>query len=317
MKIVYLATILIIFSLLNPEISQQKNPIGQITYKISSFTVENNIFYYDAILTFDSISSIQVSNRTGMQKDAGLAIKTNGQAGVIMQNNTDEKGAIFYRNSATKEFVVRIPEVKPFPPTIITDNWIDIDWKIKNSFKTLLGYKLQKAVGTFRGRTWTVWFAVDIPYPFGPFSLHGLPGVILEAKDKDFSFVATSVCLPCEASKTEKIERPDEEKKMTIKEYVRMTDNMAVYSMLEYQKQGKSWNPGRPMKCLYPATEESIKRQRLRGLQTVYEWENKNTKRAIHNKDTLNATVDYEAAADLKNRNIMPPPGIEMPTMKQ
>jgi hypothetical protein len=50
----------------------------------------------------------------------------------------------------------------------------------------------------------------------------------------------------------------------------------------------------------YPATEESIKRQRLRGLQTVYEWENKNTKRAIYNKDTLNATVDYEAAADLK-----------------
>lgn len=317
MKIVYLATILIILTLPNPKICPQKNPIGQVTYKISSFTVENSIFYYDAILTFDSISSIQVSNRTGMQKDTGLAIKTNGQAGVIMQNNTDEKGAVFYRNSATKEFVVRIPAVKPFPPTIITDNWIDIDWKTKNSFKTLLGYKVQKAVGTFRGRTWTVWFCKDIPLPFGPGKLHGLPGVILQASDERYSYEATNICYPCDNTKTEKIERPFEELQFTAKQYVRMTDNMAVYSMLEYQRLSKSWNPGRPMKCLYPATEESIKKARQRGTDVIYEWENKNTKRAIYNKDTLNATVDYEAAADLKKRNIMPPPGIEMPTMKQ
>jgi hypothetical protein len=80
-----------------------------------------------------------------MKKDTGLTIKTNGLAGVIMPDNSDEKGAIFYRNRATKEFLIRNLAIKPFPPTIVTEHWIDIDWKIKNSFKTLLGYKLQKA----------------------------------------------------------------------------------------------------------------------------------------------------------------------------
>lgn len=312
-----LAAIIVTAALLFKDSAPQQNPIGQVTYRNSAFGIENEILYNNTILTFDSISSMHVSCRKGMKKDTGLTIKTNGLAGVIMPDNSDEKGAIFYRNRATKEFLIRNLAIKPFPPTIVTEHWIDIDWKIKNSFKTLLGYKLQKAVGTFRGRTWTAWFAADIPYPFGPFSLHGLPGMILEAKSDDYTYIATSVCFPCDASKTEKIERPDEEKKMTVKEYVRMTDNIAVYSMLEYQRLGKSWNPGRPMKCLYPATEESIKRQRLRREEITYEWENKNTKRAIHNKDTLNATVDYEAAADLKKRNIMPPPGIEMPIMKQ
>jgi hypothetical protein len=37
--------------------------------------------------------------------------------------------------------------------------------------------------------------------------------MILEAKSDDYTYIATSVCFPCDASKTEKIERPDEEKK--------------------------------------------------------------------------------------------------------
>src|SRR3712207_8163725 len=43
---------------------------------------------------------------------------------------------------------------------------------------------------TFRGRTWRVWFALDIPFPDGPWKLCGLPGLILKAEDSKghFSF---------------------------------------------------------------------------------------------------------------------------------
>lgn len=315
MKTLYALILLIIIPCSSVK-SVHQNPIGQITYKQKSHDISGNDIYYTSLLTFDTVASLQTSHRYGMDKDNGTSVQSSGNAAVIVPSAFDEKGTLYYRNRITREFMVRVKAMKPFPAHIINDNWVDIHWQIKDKYKTILGYKAQKAVGTFRGRTWTAWFCNDIPLPFGPGKLHGLPGVILQASDERYSYEATNICYPCDTTKTEKIERPFEQLQFTAKQYVRMTDNMAVYSMLEYQRLGKSWNLGRPMKCLYPATEESIKKARQRGTDIIYEWENKNTKRAIYNKDTLNATVDYEAAADLKKRNIMPPPGIDMPTMK-
>jgi len=58
-----------------------------------------------------------------------------------------------------------------------------IEWQIIDEFKTLNKLNCQKAIGYFRGRTYSVWFSNDIPLPFGPWKLSGLPGLILEAKD--------------------------------------------------------------------------------------------------------------------------------------
>lgn len=63
-------------------------------------------------------------------------------------------------------------------------------WQILADEKTVVGYQCQKARTDFRGRTWIVWFAIDIPVSDGPWKLCGLPGLILEAEDKkgEFSF---------------------------------------------------------------------------------------------------------------------------------
>mgnify|MGYP005820024803 CR=1 FL=1 len=58
-----------------------------------------------------------------------------------------------------------------------------IDWKLTDETKKIGDIKAFKATGGFRGRNYTVWYIRDIPLPYGPWKLQGLPGLIVEAYD--------------------------------------------------------------------------------------------------------------------------------------
>lgn len=81
-----------------------------------------------------------------------------------------------------------------------------MDWEMIEADSVVCGYQVQKARTTFRGRTWVVWYAVDLPYSEGPWKLCGLPGVILKAYDTkgDFSFsafkIGTNMTQPLDAN---------------------------------------------------------------------------------------------------------------------
>lgn len=67
------------------------------------------------------------------------------------------------------------------------------EWKMsRGADTTILGHKCYKATTSFRGRRWNVWFSPEIPIPYGPWKLSGLPGLILKAEDEDkyFSYEA-------------------------------------------------------------------------------------------------------------------------------
>ena len=68
-------------------------------------------------------------------------------------------------------------------------------WEISgDSTTTVLGYDCIMATGHYHGRDWHVWFAPELPVSFGPWKLHGLPGLILRAEaDGGFAFEATGI----------------------------------------------------------------------------------------------------------------------------
>lgn len=71
----------------------------------------------------------------------------------------------------------------------------EINWNIVgDSTATILDYECVMAETDYHGRHWKAWFAPEIPVPFGPWKLQGLPGLIMKAEtDANFSFVSTGI----------------------------------------------------------------------------------------------------------------------------
>ena len=43
----------------------------------------------------------------------------------------------------------------------------------------------------YAGRTYTAWYAMDIPVHYGPFKFEGLPGLIMKIEDADKKYIWT------------------------------------------------------------------------------------------------------------------------------
>lgn len=76
-----------------------------------------------------------------------------------------------------------------------TEPLAEMQWTIaEDSTATVLGYECVMAESDYHGRHWKAWFTPEIPMPFGPWKLHGLPGLILKAEaNGGFSFNATGL----------------------------------------------------------------------------------------------------------------------------
>jgi len=68
-------------------------------------------------------------------------------------------------------------------PVLIKDDYNSLKWDITAESKVIAGYNCTKATSAYRGRNWIAWFSTDIALPYGPWKLHGLPGLIIEAYD--------------------------------------------------------------------------------------------------------------------------------------
>lgn len=61
----------------------------------------------------------------------------------------------------------------------------EIEWKIEGDQVESDGLILHKATGVYGERNYEVWFSPDVPFPYGPHRLGGLPGLIIRAHSDD------------------------------------------------------------------------------------------------------------------------------------
>ncbi len=95
---------------------------------------------------------------------------------------------------------------------------------------TILNYQCHKAETTFRGRSYTAWFTIDIPINEGPWKLYGLPGLILKLEDNDLLFSYEAVGL---MHNSDKLITMDDDT------YTKCT-NEQLYKWIEHQRKNVS-----------------------------------------------------------------------------
>ena len=78
---------------------------------------------------------------------------------------------------------------------VVSEKMNDILWKLSAEEKKIGNYLCKKATTTYKGRNYTAWYTLQVPLLFGPWKLHGLPGMIVEAYDAEnfISFKLTAI----------------------------------------------------------------------------------------------------------------------------
>lgn len=140
----------------------------QIGSHLSSFCsfgefITDSLHYRNLNLDFQT----SVSNAIGQTSGIPRSILCNYK--VI--KNYPFKGSLSFYGWAGKGFRVK--------------EKMNMKWEMLAKKDTIiLGYKCQKALTRYAGRTYFAWYTPNIPINEGPYKFHGLPGLIVKIYDK-------------------------------------------------------------------------------------------------------------------------------------
>lgn len=136
---------------------------------------------YNAMLVFDKNNSLYVTRKDSLEGESiyeQKSYRASSGKGYTITVATNPEGFRYFYNPKTNTLFSR-----DLGFDYVKDKAIDIAWDISEETKMIGIYKVQKATAYFRGRDYTAWFTSEIPLPYGPWKLVGLPGLILEAYD--------------------------------------------------------------------------------------------------------------------------------------
>jgi GLPGLI family protein len=226
--------LLFIFTLFTLYSYSQKK-CGNVNY-VYTLPAESIIIKESTLFFNDSISKF-VYDKIDNKQNSESKVESDGTSISLSFSSTDAQGSNVYRNFNSEKIVIRKSKTeKLFESYIYEDTWIKIDWKIQEDTMKIGNFNCKKAIGTFRGRTYIAWFTEEIPLPYGPWKLYGLPGLILQAEDTEKMFKATfkSVNYPIECENSD-LEKPSAVETKTLKEYVEFRDNYNDYVFKKMQ----------------------------------------------------------------------------------
>jgi GLPGLI family protein len=222
MKIIKICLLIIVFNI-SLGVSAQGSNTGKIIYKSYYPDKKQRNNSVDMTVYFNSNESL-LANIKQLKEPTIKAEETTDGINLTLPYG-DSLGGRIYRNIKDSLMITRRPRNSISEAFIVKENWVVINWKIESNTKKIGNYTATLAKGSFRGRDYTVWFTYDIPVLFGPWKLHGLPGLILEAEDSEkmMRFYATEVIIPFGTNEIIKV--PTAENQITLKEEVYMQDN--------------------------------------------------------------------------------------------
>lgn len=195
---------------------------------------------YNSVLVFNKNQSLYITKNDSLEKENIYENK------IIMQSDeafvttkSTNKYGFRYFFDLTKDSLFS----RDLGFRYVKEELPQINWEITADTQKIGNFVCTKATAEFRGRNYTAWFTTEIPLPFGPWKLHGLPGLILEAYDthKEVYFYFKNLEYPTQTQL--KVEKPiiqqeqknktwitfDEYKKASIESYLRAVNNGRVF----------------------------------------------------------------------------------------
>ncbi len=181
---------------------------------------------------------VLLSPAVSLQKSATMALVRSAVNEMIYNPKPNAAGVYvfetpkIYKDASAFEFYMHRGLQKLFLINNLYDTFYtieqpfpSIDWELSQEQREIAGYTCQKAIGTFKGRTYEAWFTTELPFEFGPWKLHGLPGLILEATDSkgEVSWRFTDLELLDEQSK-DIINSPKDGVKTTLNKFTKLFD---------------------------------------------------------------------------------------------
>lgn len=178
--------ILLLFSFMYFISNGQEVPIAKIHYifKHVNDTIQREKFLRDEVGTYLGRHSSYYTSVSAERVNAKLKEQTSSPSfdgNLLLNKNTSiiKSAYVLDIEKSNLQHIYRIASDE----YILKGDFPLLDWEIFDDSKVIGGYTCQKAVTDFKGRTYEAWFTTEIPMPFGPWKLHGLPGLILSAKD--------------------------------------------------------------------------------------------------------------------------------------
>ena len=200
---------ILVFCILSYSASSQKFAgVAKYTFTFKGKSQSNQLF-------FDTNTSQYVFNSIDSFDTLKISKNENTDSNFSVSQRHDKIGDIYYKDLRKRIFKGRVQVInKAYLYDEINST---MAWELKDDQKQIGNYTCQKAIVSFRGRDYEAWFANAIPVSSGPWKFHGLPGLILEVRDKtnDISFVIDQIKFLSDV----KIIFPENGKKITFDDY--------------------------------------------------------------------------------------------------
>lgn len=220
--------------------SQEQNPISRVIYKIRQATTPENdslemrtspvakkladktmnaLEEVECELFFDTTSSLfRRKEKLALEKDFGYR-SASVFAGGVRYKNLKDKIKIEQRHSLGETLTIYYP-------------FAQYNWKISKEKRTISGYTCYKATATIEERDIisdtikhimvTAWFTPEIPAPFGPKGIDGLPGLVVEGTTNGKIFFYMEAFQPAYSNDKNILKKPKGGIDITEEKYVKL-----------------------------------------------------------------------------------------------